>query len=321
MFDLLLHADLMVPDPDVTMPRLVDAIGFPAPKPHWRHAFPTHSYTSWYARAHPSLAVAPTRLNPQGLVRGVENPVDPCFEPFLESVLDFQGRARPIHTHATVLVTDRFEQVVERLRRRALPFRIAPRDAEMPFDRLWVGVTPEDPTYRPTVDGGLIIEILPLAPLQLPAETFLDPPPVPLAAAPQDMVRITSRGFLVRDLDRTVRLLSTNLDWEPVDPIEDFPVEGFRRARMGFGLAHSAVVDIMQPTHANGEVGRYVATWGPGPYHIRIAVHDLTAKAEDLRDRGTRFEELPADASCGPRIRVAPEDVDGALFEFEEVLP
>lgn len=319
MYNLLLHCDLMVPEPDDTMSLLERAIGVPEPKLHWRHAFPNHSFRSWYARVHPSLAVAATRLNPQGLVRGVEKPADPLFEPYLESLLDFQGRARPLHTHATVLITSRFDELVESLLRRGLPFCIAPHDPEMPMDRLWVGVTPDDPVYRPTVDGGLMIEILPLEPLLLPAATFDDPPPQASDPQPGDMIRISSRGFIVRDLDRTLRLLSRNLGWEPVEPVTDFPTEGFRRARMGFQLPNSATVDLMQPISGGSEVGRYAATWGPGPYHIRIAVNDLDAKADDLKHRGTRFHDVPPTASCGRRLRVEPADLGGALFEFEEI--
>src|SRR2546430_2586312 len=101
MYDFLLSADLMVPDPDATAALFAKALGV-RDHPRWRQAFPNHSYVAWFLRVHPSLAVAPTRLEPQGH-RHVENPSDPFFPAFLQSLIDFQGAARPIKTHATVL--------------------------------------------------------------------------------------------------------------------------------------------------------------------------------------------------------------------------
>ncbi|MGH7855935.1 MAG: lactoylglutathione lyase, partial [Candidatus Binatia bacterium] len=264
MYDFLLSADLMVPDPDAMTDLLVKRLGV-REHPRWRQAFPNHSYVAWFLRVHPSLAVAPTRLEPQGH-RHVDDPSDPFFPAFLQSLIDFQGPARPMKTHATVLVTRRFDELVEKLMRRRLPFRIAPRSEEMPFDRLWVGVTPENPRYSPVVDGGLVIEVLPIEPLQMPAETFATPPPAPRDLKPGDMVRIMSRSFLVRDLDETLELLSTNLDWEPAGAVEVFEEEGFRRARMSFALPHSAAVELIEPIRWDSETGTYLNTWGPGPY-------------------------------------------------------
>ena len=317
MYDFLLSTDLMVPDPDAMAALLVKGLGV-REHPNWRQGFPNHSYVAWFLRVHPSLAVAPTRLEPQGH-RHVENPSDPCFPPFLQSLIDFQGPSRPIKTHATVLITRRFGELVRNLVDRRLPFRIAPRSDEMPFDRLWVGVTPENPRYSPAVDGGLVIEVLPVEPLRMPPETFDVPPPAPRDLKPGDMVRIVAREFLVRDLDSTLRLLSKNLDWEPAEAVETFAEEGYRRARMSFTLSHSAVVDLIEPTRWDGETGRYLHVWGPGPYTIRIAVHDLDAKAADLERRGTRFTRFaPSPAVDGPRLRVDPRDLGGALFELVE---
>jgi hypothetical protein len=103
------------------------------------------------------------------------------------------------------------------------------------------------------------------------------------------MIRVTARGVLVRDLDDTLRRLSANLDWEPAGPVEHLRREGYRRARMAFTLAHSACVDILEPTQWDSEAGYSLHNWGPGPYYTRISVHDLEAKADDLRSRGTAY--------------------------------
>jgi hypothetical protein len=320
-YDFLLSSDFMVEDPDATMAMFVSALGVREPKPQWRQAFPTHSYVAWFARVHPSFAVAPTSLEPQGHLH-VEKPGDPFFPEFLAGLAEFQGRHRAHKTHAVVLVTSEADELQEKLLRRRVPFRLAPETPEMPWDRYWIGVTPDRLDYDPSYDGGLCIEILPLAPVRLPDAAYDDPPPEPTDPAPGDMIRIVSRGQLVRDLDDVLCRLSRNLDWEPVGPVEDVPEEGYRRARMSFRLPQSATVEIIQPTSATSPAGRFLSTWGPGPYHTRIAVHDLAAKREDLKERGTAFVDLPpSNAVAGERILVDPADLQGLHFEFVEYEP
>ncbi|ROO88007.1 hypothetical protein EDD29_5660 [Actinocorallia herbida] len=315
MFQFLLSADFMVPDPDATAALFVKALGVKE-HPRWRQAFEDHPYVAHFLRVHRSLAVAPTRIEPQGHLER-PNRGDPFFPEFLKSLEDFQGPHRPIKTHSLVLLADDLDGLVSRLTRRRLPFRIAPMTPDMPWVRLWVGVTPENPRYEPSVDGGLCIEVLPVEPLQMPPETFAAPEPRDLG--PGDMVRVTARGVLVRDLDETLRRLSANLDWEPAGPVEVLHEDGCRRAEMGFTLPHSASVDLLEPTRWDSETGSYLNTWGPGPYYTRISVNDLGAKAADLESRGTPFTWVEeSEAVGGPLIKVAPEALDGAIFEFHE---
>ncbi|TVT55041.1 MAG: lactoylglutathione lyase [Azoarcus sp. PHD] len=320
MFDLLMSADMMVPDPDGMADLLAEKLGVHKHE-RWRQAFDNHPYIAHFLRVHKSLAVSPTRVEPQWHL-DFENPGDPMFHEFLESLKDFQGRHRPMITHSVVLALHgpKFDTFVERLMRRGLDFRMAKRTPEMPFDRLWLGATPERPRYQPTVDGGLCIEVMPMEPLQMPAETFAVPPAQPRDAKPGDMVRVTARGFLVRNLNETLRKCSVNLDWEPSGEVEALHREGYCRATMPFTVANSASLDIIEPTRWDSLAGHYLNNWGPGLYYIRIGVTDLKAKAEDLKARGTRFtwvEESEA-VGGGSLIRVDPDQLRGQVFEFEE---
>ena len=155
----------------------------------------------------------------------------------------------------------------------------------------------------------------------MPPETFGDVVPEPHGLPAGGMVRVTARGYLVRDLDTTLRALSANLGWEPAGPVESLGEEGYRLVKMGFAIGHSATVDLIEPRRWNSDAGYFLNTWGPGPYYIRIAVAGLDAKAQDLTDRETRFRELPASADLPRRLQVVPEDIDGALVEFVEHEP
>ncbi|MDB5982177.1 MAG: lactoylglutathione lyase, partial [Pseudomonas sp.] len=70
----------------------------------------------------------------------------------------------------------------------------------------------------------------------------------------------------------------------------------------------------------DGDAGLYLNSWGPGPYYIRIGVHGLAAKADDLRARGTKFQWIESSEAVGGKslIRIDPKELDGQLFEFEE---
>ncbi|NKI16492.1 lactoylglutathione lyase [Spongiibacter sp. KMU-166] len=319
MFDLLMSADMMLEDPDGMAELLNEKLGIHK-HDNWRQAFDNHPYIAHFLRVHKSLAVSPTRIEPQWHL-DAPNPGDPMFHDFLESLKDYQGRHRPMMTHAVVITLpqDKFSAFIDKLMRRKLPFRMAQRTPEMPFDRLWLGTTPENPSYSPEVDGGLCIEVMGTEPLQMPAEVFADTPTLPRDPKPADMVRVTARGFLVRDLDDVLWRLSTNLDWEP-ESIEQFNDEGYRRARMPFRAVSSASLDIIQPTRWDGEAGLYLNNWGPGLYYIRISVNNLEAKAEDLRARNVTFSWIESSESVGgkPLLRVDPAELRGQLIEFEE---
>lgn len=320
MFDLLMTADMMVSDPDGMAALLVEKLGLHG-HPNWRQAFDNHPYIAHFLRVHKSLAVAPTRVEPQWHLDH-DNPGDPMFHEFLESLKQFQGRHRPMLTHSVVLSLHgpKFDAFVDKLMQRGLAFRMAQRTPEMPFDRLWLGATPERPRYSPDVDGGLCIEVMPMEPLQMPPATFATPPSQPRESRPGDMIRVTARGFLVRDLDHTLRCCSKNLDWEPA-AVEQLRTEGYRRAIMPFTVANSAALHVIQPQAWDTEAAHYLNNWGPGLYYIRIAVNDLQAKAADLKARGTPFTWVLESEAVGgrPLIKIDPSAVRGQVFEFEGI--
>jgi hypothetical protein len=247
---------------------------------------------------------------------------DPLFPDHLHGLEAFMGKHRPMVTHSNVNASDRLPELVENLMRRKQPFRLAPWSPEMPYDRIWVGMTPENPHYEPSVDGGLCIEVIPFQALRMPEEASQIPAPQPSPAdlSPGEMVRLVARGWIVRDLDDTLRRLSDNLFFEPRGPVETLSASGYRRARMHYSLPNSATLDVIEPTRWDSGAGKMLHSWGPGPYYARIAVNGLDAKAEDLRARGTKFtvEQGCEEAGGGDMIRVDPEEVGGAIFEFVE---
>lgn len=317
-FEMLLSADMMVSDPDGMTELLVSKLGVHS-HPHWRQAFDNHPYIAHFLRVQKSLAIAPTRIEPQ-VHLDKPNPGDPLFHDHLKGLERFQGHHRPMLTHSIVLVTwrEKLNALIQRLHERKLRFRLAQRTPEMAFDRLWLGVAPEDPQYEPSVDGGLCIEFIPMEPTLMPPEAFENPPPRVQDPKPGELLRVTARGFIVRDLEFTLSKLRDNLEWEP-ESVADLRGEGYRRARMDFTMSHSATLDVIEATRWDSPSGLYLHNWGPGPYFTRLGVYNLAAKAEQLKEQGISFEWVPeCDAVGGaPLIRIDPGELDGQLFELE----
>jgi hypothetical protein len=190
---------------------------------------------------------------------------------------------------------------------------MAPRTEELDLDRVWIGMTPERSHYDPSFDAGLAIEILPAEPF---ASAFRRPRAT-RELQPGELIRIESRLMLVRHLDEGLRQLSLYLDLEPTGQIEHVVREGYRRAVISFALPNSASLELIEPVDWDSPAGRYLATWGPGPYHTRIATQDLAAKRELLTSRGFAYKALePSTVGGRDRILLAPALVGGALFEL-----
>src|SRR3546814_6840971 len=109
------------------------------------------------------------------------------------------------------------------------------------------------------------------------------------------MARLVSRGCLTDDADRIIAVLAERLAWPVGTDVSDAD-GGCRRVRMGANLSQGAKLELVQPRDAATHEAKFLAAWGPGAYAVRISVNDLDAKADDLRSRGTRFEEEPATA-------------------------
>jgi hypothetical protein len=132
------------------------------------------------------------------------------------------------------------------------------------------------------------------------------------------MVRTMSRGFLVDDLDRSLDAIAGFFDWEP-ERGPELGDGGARRALLGFRVPRSARLELLAPAPDTDE-GRFLAQWGPGIWHVRIAVADLDAKAEDLRSRGTPFASVRTGfADPETVLRIDPAATPACLFEFASV--
>lgn len=317
MFDLLINSEVIVADVAVAERVFVEALGFPPQRESWSSKIPGFGFTYLFARVHPSLLVSPTRVEAMAMA-----PLDPSVDPrltlpFIPALLAAQGR-RPWKTHANELATPDIQAVAARLTRNGCRFHTMPSNEVIPYTRLWLGWTSDQPgAYQPDADGGLLIEVCETDVLQQ-GPALWQPLPDP-EFLPGSMVRVLRRSWIVEDLGSTLSALDRNLDWKPRIGPETLAAIGCRRAIFGFSHPRSAELELLEPIAA-GEVKDSLDAWGPGSWTIRIGVNNIEAKAEDLRRRGTAFETRtpPDDARPILRVDTGPLGVPG-LFEFTEV--
>jgi hypothetical protein len=306
--DLLMSADMLVPDATTALDALVTSLGVPQPKPSWRQLWDGFGFDAFWCRLDPDLTSAPTRLE----IISPAEPPDPALDhPHMAAIFDAHGD-RPAKAHSTPISVPAVETLVERLARRGARFRLDPPIPELPIPRLWIGVTADEPArYLPESDAGLRLEFLPTVGLMLPPGTQQGR--VPVRTGDGRFTRVLARLFVTHDLAATRRTLAENFDWQP-DHVMATP-DG-ERARFGFDFELSGWIEVVQPAAGAYEVA-FIDRWGSGPYGIRLAVDGLQAKAADLRRRGTRFEQVER-ADLGVALWVDPIQTAGTQFEIVE---
>jgi hypothetical protein len=184
-----------------------------------------------------------------------------------------------------------------------------------------MGITADDlADYRSGSDGGLMLEVIDTRTVGLPAVVLADDTAgarnVPIDDTEAGtMVRTAARVFLVDDLDRSLEELAHAFMWEPeVGP--ETGADGSRRAVLGFQLTQSARIELLAPND-DSDAGTFLKQWGPGVWHVRIAVSDLDAKAADLRARGTPFTRVQTGFEHPDVVlRVDPAATPACRFEF-----
>lgn len=310
--DFLFSADMLVANPRDVVNRLISSIGLPPPGPA---AYVEYRETGWdcvFALVNKAMVVGPTRLE----VIGRPDEWHEAAQSHGQKIADLQGD-RPAKTHATVIATPDLEAVGARLAERGV--RHWYDTTKQPFDRIWLGVTQEEPAaYDPTSDGGVLLEIIPSHSAAFSPRLFATPAPQPDNPTPGQMIRIISRDFFVDDIDASLRALADDIGWEPEGSVRTERT-GTRSVVLSRNYEQGATLKLVQPSPEDDAAGTYFARWGAGPHNIRIAVAGLDACAENLRNRGTAFVRLAADDDHPDRIQVDPEATGAMPFEFVEL--
>ncbi len=306
--DCMFSADLMIGDTRKTANLLVDRLGLPALRSSWTDEGRSLDELIYLRAYHPLSAAAPTSIELVSNSLYSTMGIRPAAE-------GRQAADRPVRTHATVLITKHYPELIERLRAENV------RHCDMPdpdgLSRCWFGVedlTPTDPgrnEYDPDSDGGLFLEVISWQGTIIAARG-----PIPVNVAEGGITRVVARTYLVPDIDATMASLRRALDW-PDPSVEVADTSELRYATLQPAMPESAALELVQPRGAGGRHGAFFAVWGGGPHAIRLGVNGLPAMGDDLRRRGT--PTALAEAPDGePVLLVEGDTLDGAIFEFVE---
>lgn len=94
--------------------------------------------------------------------------------------------------------------------------------------------------------------------------------------------------------------------------------QGVEEAMIAVG---GSFIQLLQPLSAETPVGVFLAKRGEGLHHIALAVDDIDAALNHLKDEGARLvDEEPRYGGRGARIAfVHPKEFAGTLIELVEV--
>jgi hypothetical protein len=310
VFDLLMSADLSVEGVDATAATIVAVFGLPEPRRSWVHDTPEAGVRTYFLRPQLDRANAPTTIEVIG-----PHPEGGWSES-LRAIHELQGD-RPMKTHATVFGVPEVEPYVTRLDDLGIPYRLDPGvEGPLPFPKLWVGQQHRDDvtTYVGTHDAGLVVELIPTAPLLLPADVATPPAmDVPEGA----VVRIASRSFLVDNVETAAAMIERTFGWQPSGGVGMSDVDHCRVGSYRGAFPGSGALELLEPT-GDGPAADYHSRFGPGAYRITFAVNGLAAAAGWLDERGVRYT-LDQGSGAGvepPRLRVDPSSMAGMVFDL-----
>jgi hypothetical protein len=279
MYDVMTTVSVLVDDIDPAVETLCSALGVPRPRPQSFREGP--GIRAMFCRVHPKYAVAPTFLEVVAAAP-IEDTTPASMVFPVAKIAALQG-SRVIKWHATEISMpdETLLDLSRHLDQLGVPHGFIPSDSR---DRFFLGGDP-NVSYDPNADAGLIIEAIRSTHLGLAEDGFSAPADIPPDAAPETMVRIVAREYLVDDLDETLRILERNLRWTPTSVVEH---DEARRAVMPFRAPRSARLELVEPI-GPGRIADEYEQIGSGAWTIRVSVVNVDAKAEDLAARGTPF--------------------------------
>lgn len=305
-----MSADISTAEPDGIATAIVEAFGLPEIRPTWIHDTPDAGVKTYFVRPHLDRSNAPTTIEVIG-----RHP-NGRWSAGLRAIHELQGD-RPMKTHATVFGVAEIESYAERLDRLGVGYRFDPGlDGPLPFPKLWVGQDERNgvTTYDGTHDVGLVVELIPTAPLRLPPDAHAPPA---IVAGDGAVVRVAARSFIVDDVDTATAVLERTFGWEPAGDASTSQVDQARVVSYRGLLPGSGALELLQPVGA-GPVATHHARYGPGAYRITLAVNGLAAAADALDERSIRYDLAQGDDAEPARLRADPACISSMVFDLVE---
>jgi methylmalonyl-CoA epimerase len=129
--------------------------------------------------------------------------------------------------------------------------------------------------------------------------------------------RIYHLGYAVEDIEAASRFYEENFGVTPGEP-EVVEEQGIVATMFGVG---ESTIELVQPTHPDSPVGKFLANRGEGFHHVAFEVDDLHAALSELKRNGVELiDEEPRRGVGGVRMAfVHPKGAFGVLTELVEL--
>ena len=128
--------------------------------------------------------------------------------------------------------------------------------------------------------------------------------------------RIYHLGYAVKDIEAASRFYRENFGAEPgeLEVVED------QRIIATMFRVGESMIELVQPTHLDSPVGKFLAKRGEGFHHVAFQVDDLGEALAELKENGVQLiDEEPRWGAGGTRMAfVHPKSAFGVLTELVE---
>jgi methylmalonyl-CoA epimerase len=130
------------------------------------------------------------------------------------------------------------------------------------------------------------------------------------------IIEIDHIGIAVNDLKEAMSIYSDiiGLEFKGTEEIED------QKIIHATFLAGGVKIELVQPTHPDSPVGKFIEKRGQGMHHIAYRVENIDESLEELKSKGVNLiDEKARIGADGARIAfIHPKDMKGVLIEFVE---
>lgn len=129
--------------------------------------------------------------------------------------------------------------------------------------------------------------------------------------------RIHHLGYAVESLQAASSFYEDSFDVAPTET-EAVEEQGIRTVMFGVGESR---IELLEPTHEDSPVGKFLAKRGEGFHHVAFEVDDIEAALAEMKERGVELiDEEPKVGAGGTRTAfIHPKGAFGVLTELVEL--
>ena len=123
-------------------------------------------------------------------------------------------------------------------------------------------------------------------------------------------------GIAVRSLEEALVPYRDCLDLEvsKVENVED------QRVRVAMLQVGESRIELLEPSHSDSPIARFLSERGPGIHHLAVRVTDIEESLKRFKEAGAQLiDEIPRDGADNTRIAfIHPSSMNGVLLELVE---